>query len=178
MASHRADETIYDRTTAAVRRAGESSDAEAFIALLAPNVVVRSPITQLIRFEGHDQAADLFRRIFTMIDDIRIDEFVGPGQRTQVMLWKGSVNGTYLEEANVLRFGDDGLITEMTVFMRAVPGLLRLASEIAPSLARRHSRLRAVAVGAALRSVSFLYRTAEPVVIRLAGAGVPVSTQS
>ena len=39
-----------------LKLAVESHDAQAVIALLAPNIVIRSPITTLIRFEGIDQA--------------------------------------------------------------------------------------------------------------------------
>jgi SnoaL-like domain len=171
-------DTIYDTTTKALQVAGETLDVDGFLALLAPNIIVRSPITQRIRFEGIEQVSDLFRRIFTIISDIRIEEFVGVGQPTQVMLWKGSVRGTYLEEANVLRFNDDGRIREMTVFMRALPGLLRLAALIAPSLAGRRSRVHAFAVRAALAPIAFLYRTGEPAVLALAKAGVPVKPAS
>jgi hypothetical protein len=171
-------ENVYDRTANALRTAGETLDVEAFLALLAPEIIVRSPITQRIRFEGIDQASDLFRRIFTMISDIRIEEFVGPGEPTQVMLWKGSVRGTYLEEANVLRFDEDGRIREMTVFMRALPGLLRLAAEIAPSLAGRRSRVHSVVVRAALAPMALLYRCGEPAILGITGAGVPVPSST
>jgi SnoaL-like domain len=176
--SNTGPENAYDRTAEALRVAGESLDIESFLALLAPDVIVRSPITQHIRFEGHEQASDLFRRIFTMVSEIRIKEFIGQGQPTQVMLWKGSVGGTYLEEANVLRFDEDGRVCEMTVFMRALPGLLRLASEIAPSLAGRRSRLRALVVRAALAPISVLYRTGEPAILAVTGAGVRVPPET
>jgi len=35
-----------------LRRAAEAHDSAAVIALFSPDIIVRSPITQLIRFEG------------------------------------------------------------------------------------------------------------------------------
>ncbi len=61
----------------------------------------------------------------------------------------------------------------MTVFMRAVPGLLQLVAELAPSLARRHSRSKAAFIRAQLKLFSMLYRAAEPLLLSMAKAGVP-----
>jgi len=41
--------------------AQERHDVEAVIACFAPDIVIRSPITQRVRFEGVEQASDLFR---------------------------------------------------------------------------------------------------------------------
>jgi hypothetical protein len=154
--------------------AAQDHDVEAVIACLADDIVVRSPITQRIRFEGIDQASDLFRRVFDVISDIRFYETVGEGHQTQVIFWKGRVGSRYLEEANLLRLNDDGRIREMTVFMRPAPGLLALAAELASSLAGRHGRIRAFLVRVALGTLAALLRIGEPLILRLTGAGVPV----
>lgn len=154
--------------------AAHAHDVEAVIACFADDIVVRSPITQRIRFEGIDQARDLFRRVFTVISDIRFYETVGEGTATQVIFWKGRVGGQYLEEANLLRLDDDGRIREMTVFMRPAPGLLALAAGLASSLAGRHGRVRAALVRVALGLLAGALRLGEPAILRLTGAGVPV----
>jgi SnoaL-like domain len=166
--------TRFDETVAALWAAGEAHDRHAMIALLAPDVIVRSPITQLIRFEGIDQARDLFIRIFDIISDIKMYEVVGAGTDTQVIFWRGNVRDTYLEEANLLKMNDAGQIAEMTVFMRAVPGLLALLAGIAPSLASRHGRFRAAALRIQLGGLQRVYQRVEPVVLAVARAGVPV----
>jgi ketosteroid isomerase-like protein len=164
---------MYDATVERLRLAGETHDPRATIALLADDVIIRSPITDRIRFEGVDQARDLFIRVFDTISEIRFYEVVGAGSDTQVIFWRGRVAGCPLEEANLLRIHDDGRIAEMTVFMRAVPGLLQLVAELAPSLAGRHGRARAALIRAQLRLFSLTYRAAEPLVLKLANAGVP-----
>lgn len=166
--------TIHDRTIALLKIAGEQHDPHAMIALLSDDIIIRSPITQNIRFEGIDQARDLFVRVFAAIKDITFYEVVGSGTPTQVIFWRGTVAGTYLEEANLLKLDDHGRITEMTVFMRAVPGLLQLLAELAPSLASRHSKPKATFLRAQLKILSAVYRSAEPLVLSIANAGVRV----
>jgi hypothetical protein len=165
---------IYDDTITKLRAAGGSHDSEAMIALLSDHVIVRSPITQRIRFEGIEQASDLFRRVFVAIRNIEFYEVVGVGCPTQVIFWRGTVGGTYLEEANLLKMDDSGRIIEMTVFMRAVPGLLELLAELAPSLASRHSKPKAALLRVQLKILSTVYRAAEPLVVSIAKAGVVV----
>jgi hypothetical protein len=118
-----------------------------------------------------------FRRVFGVISDISFYETVGEDERTQVIFWKGRVGGQYLEEANLLRLNDQGRICEMTVFMRPAPGLLALAAGLASSLASRHGRARALAVRSVLGTLAALFRVGEPLILRLAGAGIPVSAQ-
>jgi hypothetical protein len=157
----------------ALRIAAERHDCHAVIALFAPDIVVYSPITGLIRFEGIDQARDLFIRVFDQISGIRFYETVGEGQSTQVIFWRGWVGSQYLEEANLLRLDDQGRIREMTVFMRPVPGLLALAAGLAPSLASPRGRVRAFVIRCVLRSFAWLYSRCEPVLVGWMGAGVP-----
>jgi hypothetical protein len=168
------EDSIYDKTIERLREAGHRHDRLKFIALLAPNVIVRSPITQRIRFEGEAQTRDLFMRVFDVVSDIRVYEVVGLGTSTQVIFWRGRVGSTYLEEANLIKMNEIGQIVEMTVFMRAIPGLLELAAKLAPSLATRHSRVNALFIRVQLVLMSAIYRTAEPLVIKLARAGVAV----
>lgn len=153
--------------------AQERHDVEGVIACFASDIVIRSPITQRVRFEGVGQASDLFRLVFRAIHDIRFYETIGDSRR-QVVFWRGRVGRHYIEEANLLRFDESGLVKEMTVFMRPVPGLLALAVELASSMAGRHGFLRGVVVRLMLDPMATIFRLGEPAVIALAGAGVPV----
>jgi hypothetical protein len=158
----------------ALEQAAHAHDVEAVIGCLAQDVVIRSPITQRIRFSGIEQAAELFREVFALVEDVHFYETIGEGERDQVIFWRGRAGGNYLEEANLLRLDEHGRIREMTVFMRPLPGLLVLASGLASALARRHGRLRALVVKAMLGAIATSYRAGEPLVVRLTGAGVPV----
>ena len=158
----------------ALEQAAEGHDVEGVIACFAPDIIIRSPITQRIRFSGIEQASDLFRRVFDLVSEIRFYETVGEGSTTQVIFWRGRVGRHYLEEANLLHLDGHGQIREMTVFMRPVPGVLALAARLASSLATRRGRLRAIAVRMALGSIASVYTAAEPTIVRLVGAGVHV----
>jgi hypothetical protein len=158
----------------AVVAANERHDVEALIACFAPDIVVRSPITERVRFEGIEEVSDLFRRVFSVIHDIRVYETIGEG-RSCVMFWRGRVGQNDLEEANLLRFDENGLVKEMTVFMRPVPGLLALALELASSLAGRRGFLRGLVVRLMLGPMAMLYRLGEPAVVGLTASGTRVS---
>jgi hypothetical protein len=170
--------TAADLTMERLIAAGERGDAAAFIATLSPDVIVRSPITQRIRFEGIEQATALFEQVFTVISGIRIYERLGHGTQTQAIFWRGRVGKHYLEEANLLRLDEMGRVAEMTVFMRPVPGVMELAARLAPRLAAERSRLRAVPVRVMLRFITTLYRSNEPLVLSLTGAGVAVPSMT
>jgi hypothetical protein len=66
--------------------AAHDHDVEAVIACFADDIIMRSPIRQSIRFEGIEQASDLFRRVFEVISEFRFYETVGEGEPTQVLL--------------------------------------------------------------------------------------------
>jgi SnoaL-like domain len=153
--------------------AQERHDVEAVIACFAPDIVIRSPITQRVRFEGIEQASDLFRQVFRAISDIRFYETIGDNH-SQVVFWRGRVGRNYIEEANLLRFDERGFVKEMTVFMRPVPGLLALAVELASSLAGRRSFLRGVFARLMLGPMATVFRLGEPAIVALTAAGVPV----
>jgi hypothetical protein len=171
-------QAVFDQTIARLEVAGRTHDPVAMISLFSSGIIVRSPITQRIRFEGIEQATDLFHRVFRHISDIRFYKVIGAGSDEQVIFWRGRVGKVYLEEANLIKMNADGQIAEMTVFMRAVPGLLALAAELAPSLARSKALWRGLFVGVQLKLISAIYRAAEPLVIKVAGAGVPISEKS
>jgi hypothetical protein len=164
---------MHDHAISRLCAAVNDHDVQSLIDLLASDVIVRSPLTRYICFEGIEQVSDLFRRVFAIIGEMKMYEVVGAGSGTQVIFWKGRVGSTYVEEANLIRMNERGEITEMTVFMRAVPGLLKLASRIAPSLASRHGPIRALFIRLQLTLMWALYSAAEPMVLRLSGAGVP-----
>jgi hypothetical protein len=164
--------TAYDNCVAVLAKAAETHDHEMMIGLLADDIIVRSPITTLIRFEGIDQARELFTHVFSIISDIRFYDVVGTGDAKQVVFWRGRVGDIYLEEANLLKINDRGQIVEMTVFMRALPGLIDFASRITPALAHKHGKMRKWFIRMQLALLSLIYRSAEPMVVSMTKAGV------
>lgn len=146
---------------AALRAAGESSDADAVAELLAPDVVFHSPMTERIRFEGKDEVAALHRDIFAVLDDITTAEPLAVGD-TGSFLFRARVRGEELEAMNLVRCNEQGQIVELKVFVRPLPGLATLFSALPPRVsARRRGPLRAALASALAWPLAFALRTAD-----------------
>ena len=124
---------------AAWRAAGEAGDAAAAMAALSPGIVLISPITGQFTFRGHQQVGDLLEVALAAIDDITYTDQVGDGS-TVALFYEASVSGTRLYEAQRLRLGADGLITEITLYLRPLPAITRLMTRLGPELARRNGQ--------------------------------------
>ncbi|MDQ3957685.1 MAG: nuclear transport factor 2 family protein [Actinomycetota bacterium] len=130
--------------TARYRRAVEANDVEAVLLTLAPDVVVHSPISDRVSFRGRDEMRDLFRAVFASVDGIHYFADVGDS-RTRALFYRATVGGEPVEEATRLRLDDDQLVEEITLFFRPLPGLTALTAALAPRIARRRGRGRAIA---------------------------------
>src|SRR5688500_20165558 len=87
---------------------------------VAEDVVVRSPIFS-DPIEGKANCVRLFTALYEVLGELDyvLDE---PGNPA-VFAWRTEVNGEPLEGVGLVRYDDEGLITEMTVFMRLLRGL-------------------------------------------------------
>jgi hypothetical protein len=128
-------------TTAAQRyqRAGETADVELAMSAFAPDVVLRSPLTDRVRFTGHAELRQLLEVAYTHLSEVRFHTDVGD-ERTRMVVYTGRVGGEQIEEAALLRLDDDGLIAELTLFVRTLPGLVALMDAFGPDIARRNGR--------------------------------------
>jgi SnoaL-like domain len=145
----------------ALSAAGESGDADAIAALLAPDVVFHSPMTERIRFEGRDEVVALHRDIFAVLDDIHTTQPVASGD-TGTFSFRARVRGVELEAANVVRCNEQGQIVDMKVFVRPLPGLATLFATLPPRVsARRRGRLKGTLVGILAEPLAFALRTAD-----------------
>jgi ketosteroid isomerase-like protein len=142
----------------ALRAAGERGDADAVAALLAPDVVFHSPMTDLVRFEGREEVVALHRDIFAVIEDIDTTEPLALGD-TQAFSFRGHVRGERLEAMNVVRCNEQGQIVEFKVFVRPLPGLATLFATLPPRVsARRRGRLLGALVASVARPLAFALR--------------------
>ncbi|WP_433126148.1 nuclear transport factor 2 family protein [Micromonospora sp. CA-240977] len=122
---------------AAWRAAGEAGDAEAAVAALSPGVTLLSPITERFTFQGRQQVRDLLEVALAAIDGITYTDQVAEG-RTVALFYEAQVGGRRLGEAQRLRLRADGLISEITLFIRPLPALTLLMTRLGPELARRN----------------------------------------
>ena len=129
--------------TTQFRHAVENHDVEGALTTLAPNVVLRYPITDRIAFRGLDQMRDLFPSIFATIQNIRYFADIGD-TRTRALFYRATVNGEPVEEATRVELDENQRIKEITIFFRPLPGLATFTAAMAPRVARKRGPLRAL----------------------------------
>ena len=120
-------------------RAGGTGDAAAAAACLTADVVLVSPLTDQFRFTGREQVRAVLEAVFEVVDDFAFESAVGEGA-SRSLRCRGRVGGQVLEEVQLLRLDDTGLIAEITLFCRPLPALTALMQALGPELARRQGR--------------------------------------
>jgi SnoaL-like domain len=112
-------------TAAAFRAAVERSDLEAVSELLAPHVVFHSPVT-FHPFLGRDTVSQLLALVADTFEDFRYtDELTVDG--AHALIFKAAIAGKQLEGIDLLRFDAQGLISDFTVMLRPLSGLIPFA---------------------------------------------------
>lgn len=160
--------TTVDETLAAWRAAAEAGDAEGARRCLAADVTVISPLTAVFRFHGPDQVTDMLASAYEVLEDLRVHTEVGDGD-TRALFFHGSARGQVIEEAQLLRFDADGLVRELTLFGRPLPGVTAVMSGIGGPLLRRQGRpVMARLLGGAIAPLAALTRFGEKRLVPLA----------
>ena len=101
----------------AFRRAAETKDLDLLRETLAEDVVLHSPIL-FKGFEGRDPAMFVLANVIEVFEDFRyLDEVHGDG--TVVLRFAAKVEGKFeIEGIDYLTLDADGLVTDLTVFLR------------------------------------------------------------
>jgi hypothetical protein len=107
------------------RRAAESKDFSKVGELFSPGVVFRSPAV-FRPYTGLDALKMLLGAVAEVFEDFRYVDQVETGD-TAVLVFEARVGDRQLNGVDVLHFGEDGLIAEMTVMIRPLSGLNALA---------------------------------------------------
>lgn len=114
------------------RLAAEQKDLEAMKATLREDVVLHSPI--LFRgFEGREIVTGVLTHVAATLEDFRYsDELAGEGVVT--LRFKARVGDRELEGIDFLELDEDGLVKELTVFMRPLSALTAFNERMAARL--------------------------------------------
>jgi hypothetical protein len=112
-------------TAAAFRAAVESRDMEAIPELLAPDIAFHSPVT-FHPFIGRDTVVGLLRLVGQTFEDFRYTDELA-SDRAHALIFRAAVEGKELEGIDLLRFDEDGLISDFTVMLRPLSGLIPFA---------------------------------------------------
>jgi hypothetical protein len=119
------------RTAHAFRTAAEARDLDALAELLAPDVVLHSPVTYR-PYVGHETVMTLLRLIAATFEDLRYtDELHGAGG-THALVFRARVGDRELEGVDLLRLDAGGLVADLTAIIRPLSGVAALAQAMGP----------------------------------------------
>lgn len=147
-------------TTQRFRAAAQAGDVQALLDTLAEDVELYSPISDRVTFRGRAELGELMRSVFATLEDIHYFADVGDA-RTRVLFDRASVGGEALEQAIRVELNDRHQIERLTIFFRPLPGLTTLAAALAPRVARRRGRGRALLAAVMLAPIAALMRAGD-----------------
>ena len=115
------------------RRAAEAEDMELMREALAEDVVLHSPA--LFRgFEGRDAVVAVLSHVIAVFENFAyLDELAEPDRI--VLRFRADVGDRELEGIDYLQLDADGLVTELTVFVRPLSALTALNQRMGERLA-------------------------------------------
>lgn len=109
----------------AFRNAVEAGDPDGMAEALSPDVVFRSPAVYK-PYEGREATMALLRLVSEVFEDFEYtDELRGDG--THALVFRARVGDREVQGVDHLVVGDDGLVSELTVLIRPLSGLIALA---------------------------------------------------
>lgn len=161
-----------DSPLAAYRAAAEAQDTQAMLACLRPDVVLTSPITNRFKFTGHAMLGPLLDDVHAVVSPPTVRADAGD-DRQRLLVIETSVGRQELTELVAITLDEDGLIATMELALRPMPGLLAMAAALGPRVARRRSRVRALAVRAMIAPLAFAAVRGEGVASKLAAPPLP-----
>ena len=126
------------------------NDSGLLASLLAPDVVLRSPLTDRFQFHGRDRVVELYGVVHAPLRGLERTHLVGSG-RQWAQFSVATVLGRQITTCQLIEFNDDGLIERLMILCRPLPGLIAFFAAIAPGVMRRRSRVLALLAGAMTR---------------------------
>jgi hypothetical protein len=162
---------IQDSPVRAYREAGEAGDLDALMTALADDVVFRSPLSATASFRGKDRVRELFSAVFGVLSELRYHSDLGD-QRTRMLTATARLGRQELHEAALISLDEDGLVKEITMWVRPLPALTALMAAIGPRLARATGRPGLpLLVGAAVKPLAAMTRLGDRTLVPLLSRG-------
>lgn len=103
---------------------------------LADDVRLISPLTDGFDFRGADEVMAVMAAAFELLENFDIRRVTG-ADRDFALHGTATLRGANLEELQWLHLSADGLIDEITLFVRPMPAAVALLASIGPGLTRR-----------------------------------------
>jgi hypothetical protein len=118
-------------------RAGvEARDIDAAVATLSPTITFNSPAV-FRPYHGKETVAGLLRLVAETFEDFRYtDELAAhdADPAAHALVFRARVSDRELEGMDLLRIGPDGLVSDLTVMIRPLSGLVALAQALGPKV--------------------------------------------
>jgi limonene-1,2-epoxide hydrolase len=117
------------------RRAIEARDLDAAVALMRDDVVFRSPAV-FKPYQGREAVRRLLDAVLVVFEDFHYTREIGAdGARDHALVFETRVGDKQIEGCDFLQLDEDGAISELTVMVRPMSGLLALAEAMKAQLA-------------------------------------------
>ena len=114
------------------RAAVEAGDIDAGLALFADDATLDSPVA-FKPFVGIEQVGVVLRAVFETFEDFHYtDELDGEG--VHALIFNARVGDKSVQGLDLVRSDDSGRITNLTVMIRPLSGLIALAEAMAPKV--------------------------------------------
>lgn len=112
----------------AFRVAAEAKDLEAVTKVFREDVVFRSPFV-FRPYTGIESLRFILGNVAQVLEDFHYVSQVETGD-TAVLVFEARVGDREVQGVDILGFGEDELVTEMTVMIRPISGLQALGAEM------------------------------------------------
>jgi hypothetical protein len=118
----------------AFRAAVEAKDVEAMAAALHPEVRFSSPAV-FRPYEGRDTVMGLLTHVLAVFEDFRYTDELAGSDGTHGLVFEARVGEKQIQGWDYLRTDADGLVTELTVMIRPLSGLIAVAEAMGARIA-------------------------------------------
>jgi SnoaL-like domain len=110
-----------------LRAALQARDLDAAVALMAPDVVFRSPIVHK-PYQGPEAVRALLEGVMSIFEDFRYERVIGADDAADhALVFSTRIGDRQLEGCDFLHENPDGLIDEFVVMVRPLTGAHALA---------------------------------------------------
>jgi hypothetical protein len=116
------------------RAAVEAQDMDAAVALLAEDVVFRSPVV-FKPYEGRDAVAMILHAVSRVFEDFRYEREIGaPDAADHALVFRARVGEREVEGCDFVHTREDGSIDELVVMLRPMSGVHAVAEAMKAQL--------------------------------------------
>jgi hypothetical protein len=148
-----------------------AGDAAAIAPLLADDAALHSPITDRFVFEGREAVLHVLRAAMATLDNRAYDTPLMSNGQVALRL-SARVRARPVDAVTVLDIAPDGLIREIKVFVRPLPGLAAFAAAMVPLVSRPGGRAPSMGTALLLRPLVPILRGGERLAILAVRRGV------